>query len=171
MAANEILRGRAGFPIYGRNGTLLYGTAVAATVSITVSWVDGDDLDLCAFFSHRSGAKVGYSYGSEIANTGDGFSATWGGDNTQGGPETINLAYSGASGIAGRRFEIHLNWYNTGDGHSGGPATVTATDASGATLEYTLTPASTKHKAANEGNPGVALVLNYDGSLRGIEAA
>ncbi len=171
MAANQLLHGAGGTLLYGKDGTLLYGTPVTMSASIVVSWVDGNDCDLCAFYTHRPDSKVGWSYGSEIANTGDGFSATWGGDNTSGGPETLALAYSGAVRIGGRRFEIHLNWYNTGADHSGGDATITATDASGATFSYTFAPSHSKQKAANAGSPGVAIVFNYDGTISGIVAA
>ena len=171
MAEGDILHGGGGFPLYGAQGTILYATPITMAVSVTVAWADGNDLDICAFYSHRPGAKMGYSYQSAVADDGDGFSASWGGDNTSGGPETLTLAYTGPSGIAGRRFEIHLNWYNPGEGHSGGDATVTATDAKGNSYSYTIMPAHTKNKAAGSGNPGCALVFERDGSLRGIEAA
>ena len=171
MAEGEILHGGGGVPLHGAQGTVLYATPITMAVSVTVAWADGNDLDICAFYSHRPGAKMGYSYTSNVADDGDGFTASWGGDNTSGGPETLSLAYTGARGIAGRRFEIHLNWYSAGEGHSGGDATVTATDAQGNTYSYTIMPAHTKSKAAGAGNPGVAIVFNRDGTIRGIEAA
>lgn len=141
------------------------------SVSIVVSWQDGNDLDICAFYSHRPDAKMGYSYSSNVADAGDGFTASWGGDNTSGGPETLSLSYSGQHGIADKSFEIHLNWYNTGDGHSGGNATIRATDATGQTFYRTASAAHTKHKAAQAGNPGVVITFNNDGTISGINPA
>ena len=173
MAEGEILHGGGGVPLHGAQGTVLYATPITMAVSVTVAWADGNDLDICAFYSHNQGRKVGWSYatGGEVYDLGDGFKVSWSGDNTQGGPETISLSYNGYNGLAGKRFEIHLNWYNPGEGHSGGDATVTATDAKGNTYSYTIMPAHTKNKAAGAGNPGVAIVFNRDGTIRGIEAA
>jgi hypothetical protein len=171
MAYNEILHGKSNHPLYGRNGTILYSAPITMSVSVTVSWQDGNDLDTCAFYSHRPSNKMGFSYPYSIADTGDGFSATHGGDNTTGGPEVMSLAYSGPHGIAGKRFEVHVNWYNSGEGHSGGNAVITATDAEGNTFSRTISPAHTKSTAAQAGNPGCAIVFNRDGTIREIVAA
>lgn len=169
MALDQILRGRTQYPLYGKNGTLLYSTAVSMTCAIVISWTGGSDVDICGFFSHYPDAQVGWSHGASI-DCGDGFSASWGGDNTSGGPETVDLAYSGNAGISGKSFEIHANWYSTGSG-SGGPATVTATDSAGNTKSYTISPSSSTHKAATPSNPGVRINFNNDGTLKSITAA
>lgn len=134
MATGEILCGASGLPLYGKNGTILYGTPISMSINVVISWSGGKDVDICAFYSH-GGGSVGYSHDSTI-DVGDGFTANWtSGDNTQGGPETVSLAYSGSRGLKGKSFEIHANWYSVGtdsDGNElsgGGPATVTATDS------------------------------------------
>lgn len=160
-------------PLYGRNGTILYQTAVSMSCNIVISWSGGSDVDICAFFSHYPGATIGYNHGSEI-NAGDGFTAQWtSGDNTSGGPETISLAYSGLRGIGGKSFEIHTNWYSVGSGDqtSGGPATITATDAKGTTKTLTITPATSKGRAATAADPGVRINFNTDGTIQSITSA
>ena len=176
MANGQILRGRSRLPLYGKNGTLLYSTPISMTCNIVISWTGGKDVDICAFYTHNASSSMGYGHASSI-NLGDGFTATWGGDNTSGGPETVGLAYSGSKGLAGKSFEIHANWYSVGtDGEGneqtgGGPATVTATDAQGNTKSYTIMPATSKGRAAQSGDPGVMINFNNDGTLKSITAA
>ena len=172
MEDGEILRGNrwTALPLHGKNGTLLYATAVSMSCSIVISWTGGTDIDVCSFYSHYPSASVGWSHGGSI-DTGDGFTASWAGDNTSGGPENITLAYQGARGIAGKSFEIHANWYSTGSDSGGGDVTVTTTDGSGNVKSMTFTPAHTKHKAAQPGNPGVRIIFNYDGTVKSITAA
>ena len=174
MAVGEILRGNrwTALPLYGKNGTLLYQTAVSMTCSIVISWSGGNDVDICAFYTHHPGAKIGYSYDNSIT-VGDGFTAQWtSGDNTSGGPETVSLAYSGASGIGGKSFEIHTNWYSVGnDQASGGNATVTATDAKGATKTFTIMPAANKGTAATASDPGCRINFKPDGTIKSITLA
>ena len=176
MADGEVLRGKPGLPLYGKNGTILYRTAISMTCNIVISWTGGRDVDICAFYTHHPGASMGYGHDSTIT-VGDGFTASWGGDNTSGGPETVSLAYSGSNGIGGKSFEIHANWYSVGtDGEGneqtgGGPATVTATDAQGNTKSYTIMPATSKGRAAQSGDPGVRINFNNDGTLKSITAA
>ena len=164
-----IVGGRAGFPLYGRRGTLLYRTTLSMSCAIEVSWTGGSDIDICGFYTHYPSASVGWTHGSSI-NTGDGFTASWSGDNTSGGPENVSLAYSGTRGLADRSFEIHANWYSTGSG-SGGDVTVKATDANGTVKTLTFTPAHTKSKAAQPGDPGVRINFNFDGTLKNITSA
>jgi len=175
VANGEILRGNrwTALPLYGRNGTILYQTAVSMSCNIVISWSGGSDVDICAFFSHYPSATIGYNHGSEI-NVGDGFTAQWtSGDNTSGGPETVSLAYSGLRGIGGKSFEIHTNWYSVGSGDqtSGGPATITATDANGTTKTLTITPATSKGRAATAADPGVRINFNTDGTIKSITSA
>ena len=171
MADGEILRGNrwTALPLYGKNGTLLYAPAVSMSCSIVISWTGGNDIDVCSFYSHYPSASVGWSHGDSI-NTGDGFIASWAGDNTSGGPENITLAYQGSNGIAGKSFEVHANWYSTGSG-SGGDVTVTATDGMGNVKSMTFTPAHTKSKAAQPGDPGVRINFNTDGTIKSITSA
>ena len=175
MADGEILRGNrwTALPLYGKNGTLLYQTAVSMSCNIVISWSGGSDVDICAFFSHYPSVTIGYNHGSEI-NVGDGFTAQWtSGDNTSGGPETVSLAYSGSHGIGGKSFEIHTNWYSVGssDQASGGPATITVTDAKGTTKSLTITPATSKGRAATAADPGVRINFNTDGTIKSITSA
>ena len=176
MADGEILRGKPGLPLYGKNGTILYRTAISMTCNIVISWTGGKDVDICAFYTHFSSATMGYSHGNSI-NDGNGFTASWGGDNTSGGPETVSLAYSGSNGLKGKSFEIHANWFSVGtDGQGneqtgGGPATVTATDAKGTTKSYTIMPATSKGRAATAADPGVRINFNNDGTIKEIVAA
>ncbi len=170
MANGEILRGAPGLPLYGKNGTLLYHTPVTMSCSIVISWSGGDDLDICAFYSHDSSQQMGYSHSSAI-DLGDGFTGSWSGDNTHGGPENVSIAYSGSQGLAGKSFDVRANWYNTGEGKAGGPATVTATDAKGNSFSYTLSAATSKGRGANTGDPGARIYFNFDGSIREISGA
>ena len=173
MADGEILRGNrwTALPLHGKNGTLLYATAVSMSCSIVISWTGGTDIDVCSFYSHFPSASVGWSHGDSI-NTGDGFIANWAGDNTSGGPENITLAYQGSSGIGGKSFEIHTNWYSVGkDQASGGNATVTLTDARGTTKAFTLMPATSKGRAATASDPGARINFNPDGTIKSITLA
>lgn len=174
MADGEILRGNrwTALPLHGKNGTLLYATAVSMSCNITISWENGNDVDICAFYTHHPGAAIGYNHGSEI-NVGDGFTAQWtSGDNTSGGPETVSLAYSGSSSTGGKSFEIHANWFSVGkDQASGGNVTVTATDARGTTKAFTLMPATSKGRAATASDPGARINFNPDGTIKSITLA
>lgn len=174
MATGQVLCGRAGLPLYGRNGTILYAEPVSMAVDIVISWTGGSDVDICACFD-VVGGSVGYSHGDTIS--GDGFTANWSGDNTSGGPETVRIEYSGnRSSLADVHFDIHANWFSVGtdsEGHElsgGGPATVTATDAKGNTKTFTIMPGTSKHRAANTGDPGVRLNFNVNGTLKSITA-
>lgn len=168
--AGELLHGAAGLPLYGKNGTLLYKTPVGMSCSIVISWSGGDDLDICAYYTHNSGQQMGFSHGSDI-DLGDGFTGHWSGDNTSGGPERVDLAYSGTQGLAGKSFDIRTNWYRTGEGKAGGPATVTATDSKGHSFSYTLTASTSEGRGANTGDPGVRIYFNFDGSIKEIGGA
>ena len=178
MADGEILRGNrwTALPLHGKNGTLLYATAVSMSCNITISWENGNDVDICAFYTHNASLSMGYGHSSssegDSINLGDGFTATWGGDNTSGGPENITLAYQGSSGIGGKSFEIHANWYSVGkDQASGGNVTVTATDARGTTKAFTLMPATSKGRAATASDPGARVNFNPDGTIKSITLA
>ena len=173
MATGQVLCGRAGLPLYGKNGTILYDQPVSMSVDIVISWSGGKDVDICACYD-VVGGTIGYSHGSEIS--GNGFTANWtSGDNTSGGPETVHLAYSGnRSSLADVHFDIHANWYSVGtdsDGNElsgGGPATVTATDSKGTTKSFTIMPSTSKHRAATTGDPGVRINFNTNGTLKSI---
>lgn len=171
-----ILRGAAGHPLYGKDGTILFSTPITMSINVVISWSGGKDLDICAFYSH-GGGSVGFGHDSSI-EVGDGFTASHGGDNTSGGPETVSLAYSGSNGLKGKSFEIHANWYSVGkdsDGNElpggGGPATVTATDSEGTSKSYTITPGTSKGRGAQPGDPGVRINFNNDGTIKDITAA
>ena len=178
MSNGEILRGKPGLPLYGKNGTILYRTAISMTCNIVISWSGGKDLDICAFYTHYPSVWMGYRPVDQVnsINDGDGFTASWGGDNTTGGPETVSLAYSGSQGLGGRSFEIHANWYSTGTDDQGnelsggGPATISATDSAGNTKSFTLMPATSKRRAATAGDPGARLSFNVNGTLKSITA-
>lgn len=173
MATGQILRGRGGLPLYGRNGTILYAQPCSMSVDITISWSGGKDVDICACFDVVSG-EIGYGHSNEI-NQG-GFIAQWtSGDNTSGGPETVHIAYSGnRSSLADVHFDVHANWYSVGtDGNGnelsgGGPATISATDSAGNTKSFTMMPSTSKHRAAQRGDPGARLNFNVNGTLKSI---
>ena len=175
MAAGQVLCGRGGLPLYGRNGTLLYATPVSMSVDIVISWSGGKDVDICGVYN-VIGGSIGWSHDNSIS--GSGFVANWtSGDNTQGGPETVHLSYSGnRSSLADVHFDIHANWFSVGtdsEGNQlsgGGPATVTATDAKGNTKTFTIMPGTSKGRAANTGDPGVRLNFNTNGTLKSITA-
>ena len=175
MATGEVLRGRSGLPLYGKNGTILYAEPVTMSVDITVSWSGGKDVDICACFDVVSG-EIGFGHSSEI--NADGFVARWtSGDNTSGGPETVHIEYSGSrSSLLDVHFDVHANWYSTGTDDQGnelsggGPATISATDSAGNTKSFTLMPATSKHRAATAGDPGARLSFNVNGTLKSITA-
>lgn len=175
MAVGQVLCGRGGLPLYGKNGTLLYGSVVSMAVDIVISWTGGSDVDICALFNVVSGS-IGYSHGYTI--DGNGFHADWtSGDNTSGGPETVSISYSGnRASLADVHFDIHANWYAVGNDSQGqelsggGPATVTATDSRGTVKTFTIMPGTSKHRAANTGDPGVRLNFNSNGTLKSITA-
>lgn len=177
MAEGQVLRGGGGLPLYGKDGTLLYASPVSMSVSIVISWEGGKDVDIYAKFDAVDGA-VGYSHcenGATISS--NGFSIHWSGDNTSGGPETVDIAYSGSrSSLADVHFEIHANWYSVGtdaEGNEmsgGGAATITATDSSGNVKSFTLMPGTSKGRAANAGDPGARLNFNSNGTLKSITA-
>ena len=171
MPDGEILCVAGGLPLYGKNGTLLYRTPVSMSCTIVIGWSGGDDLDICAFYTHNSSQQMGFSHGSSI-DLGDGFTGAWtSGDNTQGGPESVSIAYSGSQGLAGKSFEVRTNWYRTGEGKAGGAATVTATDAKGNSFSYTLSASTSEGRGANTGDPGVRIYFNFDGTIKEISGA
>ena len=183
--------------VYGREGTLLFGSAdtllyyhdetITFDALCTISWsAAGKDLDICAFFSHDPSQKIGWSYvsdietggvvrkdGSKTEEIGDGkFTATWGGDNTDGGPETISIHYHGTKGyLVGKRFEVRCNWYNRGEGYSSGNYAYVNLVPQGATglVNWTTgnqpcSPAQRNHEAATQSDPGVAYTFGPYGS-------
>lgn len=173
MSTGEILHGGGGNPLFGKNGTILYAVPCTMSVSIVISWSGGKDVDICACYNVVPGT-IGFSHDSKIEE--NGFLAEWtSGDNTTGGPETIRLSYSGErSSLANVHFDVHANWYSVGSDSNGnaltggGPATVTATDANGTSLSYTIMPSSALHRAANIGDPGVRINFNANGTLKSI---
>lgn len=176
MAENEILRGKPGLPLYGKKGTILYATPVEMSCNIVISWDGGKDVDICAYYTHYPDVTMGFGHGTEIDDE-KGFTGSWSGDNTSGGPENVSIAYSGAQGLKGKSFEIHANWYRVGtneDGEEesgGGNATVKATDAKGNEKSFTLMPGTNKGKAATAGDPGCRINFNNDGTIKDITAA
>ena len=176
MATGQILFGGAGRPLYGKNGTVLYAAAISMSVSIVISWSGGNDLDVCALYDCITGS-IGYGHGSSINE--DGFTANWtSGDNTSGGPETISLSYSGnRSSLSDVHFDIHANWYSVGtdsEGNElsgGGTATISCTDSAGNARTATLSPGTSKGRAANTGDPGVRINFNANGTLKSITSA
>lgn len=174
MANGQVLNGRGGLPLYGKNGTILYATIVSMSVDVVISWTGGKDVDICGCYNVVSGS-VGYSHGDSI-NAG-GFVANWDGDNTSGGPESVHLSYSGnRSSLADVYFDIHANWFSVGtdsegnEESGGGPATVTATDSKGTVKTFTIMPGTSKHRAANTGDPGVRINFNTNGTIKSITA-
>ena len=170
MASGDLLHGKTNLPLYGKNGTLLYGSPVSMHVDITISWGGGQDVDICGHYNVVSG-EVGWSHASDINQ--DGFTAHWDGDNMTGGPEYVHLTYSGGRSLADVKFYVHANWYRVNDDEDqgdGGSCTVTATDSKGTSKSYTFTPAQSHGHAATSGNPGVCLNFNHDGTLKSITA-
>lgn len=173
MATGQILHGGSGNPLFGKNGTILYAQPCTMAVNIIVAWSGGKDVDICACYNVVPGS-IGYSHGSKIEQ--DGFVAEWTSlDNTSGGPETVQISYSGnRSSLADVHFDVHANWYSVGTDSNGnelsggGPATVTATDAQGTSLTFTIMPATSKRRAANAGDPGVRLNFNANGTLKSL---
>ena len=182
MANGQVLHGKGGLPVFGKNGTILYAAQVSMAVDIVISWEGGNDVDICAFYNVAQGS-LGYShhgYGDpndDHVITDNGFFARWAGDNTSGGPETLRLEYSGnRSSLADVYFDIHANWFSVGrdaegnEQSGGGPATVTATDARGTTKSFTIMPATSKGRAAQSGDPGVRINFNTNGTIKSITA-
>ena len=172
MANGEVLRGSPGLPIYGKNGTILFKTNMSMSVHIVVSWSGGNDVDICGFYTHFPSESVGYSHKRAI-DDGNGFTATWDGDDRTGGPEYVDLAYTGSNTLAGKSFEIRANWFNVGGGKesgSGGNATITATDSKGNKRSCTIMPATEEKRAAHQNDPGVVIRFNSDGTIRSITA-
>ena len=164
MATGQLLCGRTNFPLYGRNGTLLFETGISMAVEITVSWVGGLDLDIDGHYNVVDG-DVGYDHGEKIER--DGFTAHWDGDDTGAGPERVHLAYTGRRSLSEVKFYIHANWYHEG---SEGSCTVTATDAKGGCQSYTFSPSKSHGKPASRGDPGACINFNFDGSVKSITA-
>ena len=176
MANGQVLHGKGDLPLFGKNGTILFAAQTSMSVDIVISWEGGNDVDICAFYNVASGTQIGFSHGDTIDV--NGFHAQWtSGDNTQGGPETVHLSYSGnRSSLADVYFDIHANWFSVGtdaegnEQSGGGPATVTATDARGTTKSFTIMPATSKHRAAQSGDPGVRINFNTNGTIKSITA-
>ena len=173
MTNGSLIHGKTNLPLYGKNGTLLYGSPVSMHVDITISWSGGQDVDICGHYNVVSG-EVGWSWcenGATIEQ--DGFSMTWDGDNTSGGPEYVHLSYSGGRSLADVKFYVHANWFRVNgeeEQGDGGTCTVTATDSKGTSKSYTFTPAQSHGSKATTGNPGVCLNFNHDGTLKSITA-
>lgn len=173
MADGQVLRGKPDFPLFGKSGTLLYATPCSMSVSIVIAWSGGKDVDICGCYN-VVGGSIGYNHGSKISQ--NGFVADWtSGDNTNGGPETVSLSYSGTrKSLADVCFDIHTNWFSVGkdaDGNEiggGGPANITATDAKGNSFSCEVNPATSKGRAATTGDPGVRINFNMNGTIKSI---
>ena len=174
MGIGDILHGGGGNPLFGKSGEILFSTPCTMSVEIVISWTGGKDVDICACYNIVPGT-IGYGQGASKIEQ-DGFAAEWtSGDNTDGGPETVKISYAGERpSLADIHFDIHANWYSAGTDSNGnelsggGPATVTARDAAGTSMQYTIMPGTSKHRAANIGDPGVRINFNANGTLKSI---
>lgn len=172
---DKILRGSFGVPLFGKNGTVLYYDRSAGNLdfTITIAWEDGDDVDICGF--GRDLGRLGWNQGGESSVTGGGVTASWGGDNTTGGPEIITLKNSRKQNLDGFNYEVHCNWYSVGKDENGeertggGAATITfRNNKTGASRSVTVMPAMNKGQRASQGDPGAMMVLNSDGSFKSV---
>lgn len=181
---NLLVCGKLGHLLYGKRNTLLYKDGIAMSAHINISWTDGDDVDICAFWSKTPDIIAGFSYtGGER----DGFTTTWtSSDNTTGGPEEVDIAYSGGAALGKVTFDVHTNWYRVKTVGSdeeeplGGNCTVTITGKilkNGEMVNYpnntkTLTfhPANNRRSPARSGDPGIRITFNNNGTIKGIVA-
>lgn len=133
---------------------------MAKTYNIIIAWQDGDDLDICGYFSSAASTRVGYGHNTTINVS--GYVATWGGDNTTGGPESITVTVPDNTSQV-LAFVVCANWFKTGDGHNGGKATVTISGEGIDTSSYDLNPSHNTGQRADTGDPSIQIVFG-DGS-------
>ena len=72
----------------------------------------GRDLDICGYWENHSTDNVGWSWGSGSAS--GSYQSRWYGDNTESGPEQIDVRISKeelARERKQRRYKIHFNYY------------------------------------------------------------
>ena len=183
MADGDILRGKTHFPLYGKDGTLLYETPIEINMGVTIeiSPMDGRYLTFIAFYTGLP-PRMGELAGGAISWY--GFQAKWTTIGAAGESDFLRIWYdkeqeeedSPLRTFANEHFEIHLNWYSYGydeHGHqitTGGPARVTATDDAGNTASIVVRPGNRIINAATENDPGVKLNFNKDGTLQSITA-
>ena len=173
---NKIIHGSFQVPLFGKNGTLLHYDASIGNLdyTITIAWTGGNDVDICGF--GRNLGRLGWNQGGNNSVTADGITATWGGDNTSGAPETIPLTNTRKQDLEGFSYEVHCNWYSVGkddDGQetgSGGPATITFTNnKTGVSRSITVQPSANKGQRASQGDPGAIMILNADGTFKSVK--
>ncbi len=181
---NLLLHGKRGHLLFGKNNTLLFKDEIAMSAQITISWTDGDDVDICAFWSKTPNLIAGYSY---TAGESNGFKTVWTtSDNTTGGPEKVDIEYVGGMTLGKVTFDVHTNWYRvktvSGDEEEplGGNCTVTVVGKikqngqwvtySGNTKSATFHPANNRRNPARSGDPGIRITFNNNGTIKGIVA-
>ena len=148
--------GHSDMPLYARLKPHPFGT-------ITIHWEDGDDLDIFGYWTDTGGSSgVGWAHSQAIDLSGK--YATWGGDNTHGGPETIEVGTDEDVNLEGlHTYRIHFNWYRAGTGHSGGSVHVVATGRNGTRGEAWGGASHRAGTAANGGDPYIDVVYDAHG--------
>lgn len=167
MAIGDLLHGKSGLLLHGRNGTLLYydGVKPSINLSIEIAWSDGNDVDIACFWTDKPDMIVGWSWSNKDQTKEDGsYSLTWHGDNISGGPESVDANYSdGKVDLSGLTFEIHCNWFEKGEDHTGGNIIVSAGGKS-----ISLVASDRSGSKALPTDPGAVIRFNRDGSVREI---
>lgn len=177
MADGDLLRGKTHFPLYGKNGTLLYKTTFVLRMGFTVeiSPLAGLVLDSRSFFTGTT-SKIGGHTHTRIRY--DGFCADWISIGGEGESKIMRVWYDPESAYTYRRtldgehFEIHLAWnrYGNGESETGGPARVIVTDDSGVIKSLDVTPWAEGWSVSGfiENAPGAMVNFNADGSVNSI---
>lgn len=108
------------------------------TYTVTVTFASGD-CDILAYFDSDSANGIGFGYASRevYVKNNETFTASWSGDVTSGGTETITLV-SPVAVMA--RFTVHCTWFSSA---GSGAVTVTISDGDGWTQSQSVTP--TRH--------------------------
>lgn len=157
-----ILYGSSGSPIYGRLGSPIYADRLwKISVSIEISW-GSDDLDVCGHWDGSSNT-VGWRHDGHTDE--NGYSAYWySGDNTDGGPELIDIGYNQTALPGEEKYLVHLNWFR-----GSGSGTVTARDRQGNVMSATISPGTNASHPAETSDPYVTITLNADGTIKSVE--
>lgn len=154
----------------GHSSDQVYATVTATEMETSSEWTTvriewsswgGKDLDICAYWADTPSQCVGYGWGNKFSDI------DWeSGDNTGTGPEYVRVSPEGSTG---RRFVIHLNYFNTPGSPPKARIVVTGNGKRLDPVEVSANGSRTGSKAQTS-DPGAVVVFGEFGEPISIES-
>ena len=138
-----------------------------AQIQISWSAFGGRDLDVCGYWVDKPGVKVGWHHGT--GSLGSEYMSNWEGDNTESGPEYINVGVKPGQTLVGVRnkvYKVHCNYY----GENGNPPQATIrVNCNGVSMSKTITASTRNRNRAEPSDPCVTITFSEMGELLSVQ--